>query len=107
MFLSVRTSTLSKFTLLHALRFKLTMNVLGNGQHLQGGSHIVAAVDVQVQQVEGLHSHTGFRSSSLHSALQGAPKDLAGQGAPPLDVLLTPGHVALALARDVLPVLVI
>ena len=47
----------------------LTMNVLSNGQHLQRCHHIVAAVDVQMKQVEGLHSHTGFGSGSLDSAL--------------------------------------
>lgn len=83
------------------------MDVLGNGQHLQGRNHIVAAVDVQVEQVEGLHSHAGFGSGGFDSALQSTPKDLAGQGAPALDILLTSGNVALALARDVLPVLII
>lgn len=83
------------------------MDVLSNGQHLQGRNHIVAAVDVQVEQVEGLHSHAGFGSGSLDSALQGTPKDLAGQGAPPLDILLASRNVALALAGDMLPVLII
>ena len=83
------------------------MDVLSNGQHLQRCNHIVAAVDVQVKQVEGLHGHAGFGSGSLDSALQGTPKNLAGKGAPPLDVLLTPGDIALALTRDMLPVLII
>ena len=83
------------------------MDVLSYGEHLQSSNHIVAAVDVQVQQVEGLHSHAGLGSCSLDRALQGASKDLAGQCAAPLYVFLTSGDVALALARDVLPVLVI
>ena len=83
------------------------MDVLSNGQHLQRRNDIVAAVDVQVKQVEWLHSDAGFGSGSLDSALQGAPKDLAGEGAPPLDVFLTPGDIALALTRDMLPILII
>ena len=73
------------------------MNVLSFSEHLQSGRHIVAAVYVQVQQVEGLHSHTGFGPCRLHCALQGAPKDLAGQGSTPLHILLTPGHITFAL----------
>lgn len=83
------------------------MDVLSFGEHLQRSGYIVAAVDVQVQQVEGLHSDAGLGSGSLHCALQGAPKDLAGEGTTPLYIFLAPGDIALALAGDVLPVLVI
>ena len=84
-----------------------TMDVLSFGEHLQCSGYIVAAVDVEVQQVKGLHSDAGLCPGSLHCALQGASKNLAGEGATPLHIFLPPGDIALALAGDVLPVLVI
>ena len=83
------------------------MDVLRLGHLLQAGSDGVGGQDVQVQQVEGLHRHTGLGPGHLHAALPGPPKDLAGEGVTPLHRLLPPPHGALALACHMLPALVI
>ena len=83
------------------------MNVLWLSQRLQRCSDVVHLVDVKVQQIEGLDCDTGLSPSSLHCALNSPSKDLAGQRPAPLYVLLTPGDIALALTRNVLPVFIV
>ena len=47
----------------------LTMDIFWLDQLLQPPCDSVSRLDVQVQQIEGLHSHTSLGSGSLHCAL--------------------------------------
>ena len=86
---------------------QLTMDVLRFGEHLQGCRDIVHTLDIQVEQIEGLNRDAGFSPGRLHSALKSPSKDLAGQRPAALYIFFTSGHIALALASNVVPVLVI
>ena len=74
------------------------MNVFCFGQHLQRRCDIVAGVDIQMQQVEGLYSDAGFCPGSFHRALQCPSKDLTGEGSATLYVFLAASDIAFALA---------
>ena len=85
----------------------LTMDVFRLGEHLQGCRDIVHTLYVQVQQVEGLNCDAGFGPGRLHGALKSPSKDVAGQRPAALYILFTSGHIALTLASNVVPVLVV
>jgi len=85
----------------------LTMDVFRLSKNLQGCRDIVHTLDIQVQQVEGLNRDAGFGPGGLHGALKCPSKDLAGQRPAALYIFLTSGHIALALTRNVVPIVII
>ncbi len=85
----------------------LTMDVFRLSKNLQGCRDIVHTLDIQVQQVEGLNRDAGFGPGGLHGALKCPSKDLAGQRPAALYIFFTSGHIALALTRNVVPIVII